>query len=161
MYALGALVSAYWTWGFSWLGTLPPVWVVAVLLIAGFPTLPPVSSRLAKLMLRSQRKNLSATRSPSKILVVALVSAVLFALFYLLRSRSLVYGDGYLLLASVSPGGELALEAQNSLQASSLIAIRNFVSLLDNLWSVPPANSLAIFNCVGGVAGCWAIYGIA
>jgi len=161
VFGIGAYVSAYWTWGFNWLALLRPPWPVVVIVIAGLLIIPSISRQFWALV-REVHSTATAVNSRQKrILAVSLVSIALFCLFYLLRSRAFVYGDGYLLLGSIAPGGELLLKDQNSLQAFSLIVIRAFVALLDRLWSIRAAESLAIFNSLGGVAGFWAAYRIA
>jgi len=161
VYGIGAFVSAYWTWGFNYLSVFPPAWAIVALLIAGFLMLPPVALQFSLFLQRMQSSTAATNSRYKRTLAVLLVSASLFCLFYLLRSRALVYGDGYLLLGSISPGGELALREQNSLQAFSLILIRAFVAFLDRTWSIQAAESLAIFNSIGGAAGFWAVYRIA
>ncbi len=158
---VGGLWASYWTWGFSWLAILTPTQIAAIAGVACVLMLPSVSSAFAGL-LHAARQWVGAEKSRSvRYSLALLASAALFCLFYFLRSRALIYGDGYLFLGSVSPGGELELIDQNKLQALSLILIRSLVGFLNRTWSIEAVNSLAMFNAVGGVVGFWAIYRIA
>lgn len=161
LFALGALTKSYWAWGFNHLSLLPPLWGISALSLAAILMLPPISSRSGSALHSFLAKNSFEDSQHRRWIAAILVSVTLICLFFFLRSRSLVYGDGFLVLKTVSPDGVLSLEHQNSLQAASLVLLRFIVGVFERVLSISPVISLALFNSLGGVVAFWGIYGIA
>lgn len=160
MYIIGAIWPKYVTWGFNYWSLFDlrlslPLLGVAILLMT------PYVSTTIWLPLRTLFNKLSQLLSGlNNFLVVAIVSGVLFHLFFLFRSRALVYGDGYQIISLFSPKGDAAIGAQLYFQAFSIHLYKLVLPLLTSLFNISIENALAIINALGGVVGFWALYAI-
>jgi tetratricopeptide (TPR) repeat protein len=158
--ALGAVFPSSWTWGISLHSLFQPVVAAAILVVAALLTFPAVSRPMIHAAQSFGRLFSFLSNRANALIVIALFSVILLVLFYVLRSRALVYGDGYLVLGAVSPDSGVALTGQYSLQLLSLAAMRSFVWVCAELFSLAPVNALALFNSIGGVVCCWGTWNV-
>ncbi|MFC1475070.1 tetratricopeptide repeat protein [Candidatus Zixiibacteriota bacterium] len=84
-----------------------------------------------------------------------------FVLFYLIRPKTLLFGDGATIIGVVASEDEITFV--NQLYFQPLTVFLNFYQnkLFTGLLGLEPEQSMAITNIIGGLFGFWAIFRIA
>ncbi len=153
---LGALFPSYALWGVNywhWISSpLPLVAFIAAFLLM----LPPVATIAANLF----RKVTPSSLPFSPALAGTVISLLLFALFFLYRSKAYVYGDGYFILAAAAKTEGLKFFGQLYLQIFSMILYHYAVLGFHTLFNFSAETTFALINSLAGVMGVWALYRI-
>ena len=157
---IGSFQKSYYCWGFStWnvissglaVSTLVGGLVVMLLLPAS-----PIKNVLDRAF---ERISVIFDRIP-RLISVTLISIFLFFLCYLMRSKALVYGDGFLMLGIFSAPASSEISGQGYVQILSTIFNRSLIELSTTYLDIGAEKVLAIINIMGGIAGFWAMIGI-
>ena len=94
----------------------------------------------------------------NRALVVSAVSLLLLALFYLLRSRAHVYGDGYLAIEVATTPIKYWPLSEYFMKPLSLILFRFWTVLLSPAPDTSPAYIISALDALAGVISFWALY---
>lgn len=154
----GAFLPGQFTWGIDFWSLLPLwLWAIAIFIYV-LISYPPISLQLYQgneLLFRGNRRLPGA-------LAVLITIVLLGAIFLLLRSRTMLYGDGWLWvsLSGVS-GMDQVLDVHGRLKPLTSIAYRlgNFV--LAGSLHFSDQTAFSIMSAIGGVAGAFGIYRLA
>lgn len=157
---VGALFPGRSTWGISFLSLADPLMAVTVVILGAIAVAPPVAARLAALLrpLFEQLTKLQG-RINKPVLVILASIAVTVILFYW-RSKSYLYGDGYIVLSDASSGDELELMGQKYLQLLTIYLNYSVYEGVTRIFSWSPENVMGLSNAIGGMVGLWALYRI-
>ncbi|MCK4858298.1 MAG: hypothetical protein KAT58_10040 [candidate division Zixibacteria bacterium] len=161
LHFIGVLFPQHFTWGFNFWGFLPQslslvVLITALVLLSPFiydKWTSPLAPFLTRLLQPNRRKN--------RVVVIAIGSILLFALFYVFRSRAHVYGDGFTILAEAADLKLPQLHGQMYVQILSLLLHHYSTVTFNSLLGFAAETTFAIVNSIGGVVGIWALYRIA
>lgn len=158
---LGLVISDYLAWGFSYWRIIGFPLSIILLLVAALLITPP-GVRLISRPLDALFSSLARLRSkPPRWLVVTFASGALLALFYIFRSRALVYGDGFALLAQASDKVLTIPKGQLLVQIPTVLVYHFSVLWGKQFLGLSAETSFAVLNCAAGVVGVWALYKIA
>lgn len=153
---IGGLLSTRFTWGLGYwhifglpYNLLFPVLALALLFPSVLNRLADGLSKIAGPITRLARK------TPPTFLIAA-VSLLLFAVFFLFRSRAHFYGDGYSVLAAAS-ADNFTLSGQFRLQPLTVLLQHYAIVSLRSFLSLSSEQLFAAVNCLGGVFGFWGI----
>ena len=157
----GAVFPGYNTWGFNYWALFDLRLSLSILLLSCLLMIPPISANIRKIFGLIFTKPIRLLKNLNPCFSRLFVSIALLCLFFFLRSRAHIYGDGYLILSFFSPGGDTTIGGQHYLQLLSIFFYRLTLPLLTNLTGLTIEESFGLINALGGVVGFWALYGIA
>ncbi len=158
---LGVFIPDYLAWGVSFWQVISFPLSIILLLIAAALIAPPVTRAVSPLLDDLFTPVVTMLSRLPMWLIGGLASVAMVALFYIFRSRALVYGDGFMRLAEASDLVVGHLTREMSLQLPSVL-LYHYTALLAHQtvgWTAETA--FALVNCIGGVIGIWALYSIA
>lgn len=156
----GAISQSIYAWGFNFwsLVNLPlTLGLLVAALALGYPSVADAVGKTAAGLLR-QAINLFRKFPPAVNYII--VSLILVFIFYLLRSRALIYGDGYLVLEYHTGLDNPFDLSVNFMKPLVVIFHRTAFRLLSAVVDTAPENILAMINAAAGVTACWALYRI-
>jgi hypothetical protein len=161
LHVIGAIWPTYSTWGFNYWSLFDLRLSLSILLLSCLLMIPAISANIWKMFglifARPARllKNLSPyfSRLP--------ISIALLCLFFFLRSRAHIYGDGYLILSFYSSEADITIGGQLYFQVFSIFLYRLVIPGLTGPFGISVDKAFALINSAAGVAGFWAIYALA
>lgn len=154
----GLFLPLHLSWGFNY-WQLFPIEVAAVVLgLALIAVHPGLYINAAPGINRFISAVSRATGRRHTLLVSFAVSVLLFALFYLYRSRAHVYGDGLLLLEVAQTPIEYWPFNEYFRKPLSMLLYRFWLFYLPSVLEVSPANIIGAFNAAAGLVGFWALF---
>jgi tetratricopeptide (TPR) repeat protein len=157
----GFFLPRHLVWGFSFWQELSRSLAAGSLALALFLILTP----LGKVLGAAWARMLGGigkffTRLPRPI-TTSFAAAILFTLFYVLRSRALVYGDGYIVVESFT---NLEVKVQLSTYFMKPLVViwhRFWFGMLSKFLDLPPESIVSVVTAVAGVLAVGAIWRIA
>ena len=157
---VGMLVASRLTWGFGFWDVISPQWAFPALGLGLLLLIPSVTGRVSRTLTGPIGAISSFLRSVPALISVAASSVLLLALFYVFRSRALVYGDGYLIRDVYRSSVHLFsnIEIMKPLSAPFHQVLYRVITAVTNLG---PSDAISLISAIGGVAGFWAIYRLA
>ncbi len=158
MYFVGGIVKGYSTWGFSFWNIYEIPFSYFLPALAIVLLIPTVYRPLYKAIEPSLNAVAGLFGRRGRIVPVVLVSLALLALFYFLRSRAYVYGDGFIVLADYGSGESILTEYQEYLKGFSLPFYYICFLALSTVSHLAPEQIFALTSAAGGVVGFWGIY---
>ncbi|MFZ5979694.1 MAG: hypothetical protein ACOYVF_03600, partial [Candidatus Zixiibacteriota bacterium] len=161
IYLFGTLLPVHFTWGFNIWSVFPAPTALSVLILAALLMIIPVRSRFHMKYEGLKQSAYAYLLKNNRYFNLILLSLGLFVIFYIFRSRALVYGDGYLVLSYLT-APEYSFDINTFfMKPLEVLLQRGIFSLLSGFISTAPENIPAIVNAVGGVSGFWALNRIA
>jgi Flp pilus assembly protein TadD len=157
----GAVFPGYNTWGFNYWSLFDLRLSLSILLLSCLLMIPAISANIRKMFGLIFARPTRLLKNLNPYFSRLLISIALICLFFFLRSRAHIYGDGYLILSFLSPGGDTTIGGQHYLQLLSIFLYRLTLPLLANLTGLTIEESFGLINALGGVVGFWGLYGIA
>lgn len=157
---VGTLVPGRLTWGIGFLGIAGPTVAVIVVILAAVVASPPVAARLAALLsVPSDRLTRLVSRLNRPVLVTVASLVAVVVLFHW-RSRSFVYGDGYIILSDASAGEDLVLFNQHYLQILTIYLNHYAYEIFGTVSGWSADEVVGMSNAIGGMVGLWAVFRI-
>ncbi len=153
---LGWLWPGSYTWGFSFWNVVNPSVAVAVFAVGVLLLYPRFGDGIGSVI---TKKILQDTHLRSSIRPLAIVasSVVMVVVLYLLRSKALVYGDGYSVLTDASDTEGVVLFNQYYVQIVALYFHHYLIRFFTSWTTMTPEQIYALANAIGGMLGLWAI----
>lgn len=154
-----ATFVGYYTWGAN-IWSILPVWIMicsfALLMILA---LPPIAERLSHAIVRiwCSISRIALGKSSSFFLILAL--GLLVVATYSIRSRVLLYGDGYIAVANtLHPWTSIFSGIHEWLKPLSIVIYKLNYSITSAIFGASPETSFAICSSIGGVVGWLGLY---
>jgi len=161
IHIIGSVFPGYNTWGFNYWSLFDLRLSLVILLLACLLMIPPVSANIWKMFGLIFAGPIRLLKNLNPYFSRLLVSIALLCLFFFLRSRAHIYGDGYQVLSLYSSEADIMIGAQLYLQVFSIFLYQLVIPGLTGLFGVSVDKAFALINSAAGVAGFWAIYLIA
>ncbi|UCD64953.1 MAG: tetratricopeptide repeat protein [Candidatus Zixiibacteriota bacterium] len=161
MHGLGCILPASVAWGFNYWSLIDTRVALAGLVLALVMALWPVFGRKPAAEAPPAAAQPRRWPRPARAGLVVTVSALMVAALFLLRSRALVYGDGYAVLDHAAGAGDATVYDQYFLQILAAYFHRGAYLFLNGLFSLSSEHAYALVNSIGGMLGLWAIYRLA
>jgi Flp pilus assembly protein TadD len=157
---VGLAVASRLTWGFGFWNVISPRWAYPLLGIGLLLLVPSVNRSVSSALANLTRSASKALARFPALFSGAVSSVLLLALFYVFRSRALVYGDGYLIRGEYSSAAQLFsnVEIMKPLSAPFHQVLYRVISAVVDL---SPSDTISLISAIGGVIGFWAIYRLA
>jgi len=157
---LGALLPGRWTWGISFLSLFGSEVAILTVILALLVTVPPIAASLTRLLSPPMAWLTRLIAGINRQVLVIIISvAATFILFYW-RSRSFVYGDGYILLTDAASGDKLVLASGHYLKILTVFLNHYAYDLLSSFTGWSADKVVGLLNATGGMLGLWAVYRI-
>ncbi|MDH4157101.1 MAG: hypothetical protein OEW00_07490 [candidate division Zixibacteria bacterium] len=158
LYVTGGVAGSYYTWGFDFWGIFDNPLVYLFPALAMVFLVPAVYRPLYKAVEPLLEAAAALFSRQRRFVSVALVSLALLALFYLLRSRAHVYGDGFIVLAKYGSGESILTGYQEYLKGFSLPFYHVCYLALSAVSGLAAEQIFALTSAAGGVVGFWGVY---
>lgn len=155
---IGLVLPSRLTWGFGFWSVFPVPWSYLAIGIAVILLVPAVNSRLARIADRVVGTVADLIVRMPVLISGPTFSVLLFGLFYIFRSRALVYGDGYLILRAYTSADSSLFSNIEVMKPLSAPFYKLLYKLITAIHRLPAADVIAVISAVGGVVGFWALY---
>ena len=154
----GLFIPPQWSWGFNFWRLFPLGVSIAALGFALLVMTPLSPGRGVNGISNVLRPVTHGIGRWNRALVVSIVSLLLLAIFYLLRSRAHVYGDGYLVIEVASTPIKYWPLSEYFMKPLSLFLFRFWTALLSPARDTSPAYIISALDAGAGVVAFWALY---
>ncbi len=158
---LGLILPAGLGWGFNFWRLIPTPGNIIILAAALCLMIPAVNRSITAFATQLVQPLAQAIRRLPAVVMIAITTPVLFAVFYIFRSRALVYGDGYIVLESHTNLAQPIDLALFFMKPLSVLFDRTVFGILTSIIDASPEHLLALIKTGGGVLGFWALCFIA
>lgn len=155
---IGVFSPSYSAWGFNiWeeynhtSASLIIIFSLVVTLLIGYK---PVQNNVNNLI----ESLINFSDKIHKVIVSLIISTGFLWLFIALRSKALIYGDGYSMVDSFTAALGTELVGQEKLQSLSIYFYRWVSSIIINNFDTTPELTIGIINAIGGLIGFWGVY---
>ena len=156
------LIGLVWpsrlTWGFGFWHVFPVPWPYLAIGVGLILLVPGVNARVAGIAGRVVGPIADMLARIPLVISGSVSSVLLLALFYVFRSRALVYGDGYLVLRFYTSTDSGLLSNIEVMKPLSAPFYKLLYKLIIGVHRLPPADAITLISALGGVVGFWALY---
>jgi len=155
---IGAFLPSYSVWGFNIWGEYNHPSTSLIIILSLIVTLmfgyKPIQNNVNNLI----DSLINFFDKIHKVIVSLIVSTGILWLFIALRSKALIYGDGYSMVDSFTAATGTELVGQEMLQFLSIYSYRWLSGIIMNNFNTTPELSIGIINAIGGLIGFWGVY---
>jgi len=161
LHLVGAIFPEYYTWGFNYWGLFPLPLAIGILILAFILLTPPVVGLVGRFCERFITA-LSRFQDKSNLWLSGVVATIiLFILFYIFRSRALVYGDGFMVLDNQTNLEKTFEFGVYYMKPLVVLFHREAYRILSSFLPYSPDVILGLINIFGGLVAFWALFRIA
>ncbi len=162
LYFAGAFCPGIACWGFDFYGWFPQAFLLTSLAIAVPLFVIGTIPKGAKYVEASLTHASSMTTRRGQLLLGAALSAALLFLFMSLRSQSLLYGDGYIVLHESTRSLFAPFNSVHDyLKPLTIIAYRAGHALFSEPLGFDPQTTFSLISSLSGVATFWGLFAMA
>jgi len=160
LHLAGAISQSIYAWGFNFWSLMNLSVAVGLLTLALVLGIPRISDAIGRGLSGLFAPPLDLFRKTPPVVNYVIVTLILLGLFYVFRSRALVYGDGYLVLEYHTGLDNPFDFSANFMKPLVVLFHRAAYKLLSGIIDTAPVNVLSMINVAGGVVAFWALYQI-
>lgn len=157
LHIIGGYWHSYSSWGFSYWSTLDEntIVILGALAIISLFLVYMFRNKIQLNFLEKLQINLDS--KPLEILSLTIASICLYLLFYFLRVKAFVYGDGFLILEHALSMENIFLESKNYMEILTIFSYYIIITISQKFGIYSNELTLGVFNSIGGVVGFWAL----